>query len=408
MSAIERLRFFDGERLGSADWQAEQAYHVAMRRMHNGRVHIPGIVDGLMLDVDPDSAPGATFYSISPGLALDERGREIVLEAPYVLRPEVDLTRQGLKSGTANVWLCYRESSTTPPAAGYRLCNETNQSTRWREGFEVVVAMQSGSGPMVDPGKGCVLVGTLLLDSSSGSLQINSVASINRTYVGIRAQKIVAPAGDPKTFNILGTNARKESLEVEPTTFIDKHLIVGDDFVVDKTKVVGDAPDDTLKSGDVKVTNDLFVNGNLYFEAGGKWYTLGEYIKSLSPEIVVGSVPVTPAANQATDPSFDNVLPKITLTSKLPSISSVKVITGITAITLRTKSELQTWYSTITPSSQWILEASHDSPSINGQQVEVQLKWRVGPQDHPPGANPPPSVLPVASFAIHYVVICYP
>src|SRR5207244_5568501 len=113
---------------------------------------------------------------------------------------------------------------------------------------------------------------------------------------------------------------------------------------------------------------------------------------------------VTPAANQSSDPSFDDVLPKIAFNSKLPTVTSVKVITGITSITSRNKTDLAVWYQTIVATTPWLIEIDHHSPSISGNHVEVQLKWSVGPQSHPLGVNPPPSILSVASFKVNYVV----
>ena len=84
---VQRLRYFDGEYLRSYDFTDEQSYHIAMRRLMNRRLHLHGIVYGLEIMQDQDSVPssGIYSYSISPGMAIDQTGREIIVTAPYSL-----------------------------------------------------------------------------------------------------------------------------------------------------------------------------------------------------------------------------------------------------------------------------------------------------------------------------------
>ena len=102
---IERLRYYDGEYLRSFDFEAEQNYHLQMRRRLNMGLHLPGIAEGLEIKSSTDS--GITSCWITPGMAIDGFGREILVTAPKVF----DLSDDAFKSNRVNppgdfsVWL---------------------------------------------------------------------------------------------------------------------------------------------------------------------------------------------------------------------------------------------------------------------------------------------------------------
>jgi hypothetical protein len=74
MMGIERLHYFDGQRLVARDLELEQKYHMRVRRLLNHGLYSAGVVDGLQVsNVDP------RHVRVSAGLALDPRGREIIL-----------------------------------------------------------------------------------------------------------------------------------------------------------------------------------------------------------------------------------------------------------------------------------------------------------------------------------------
>jgi hypothetical protein len=77
--SIKRLKYFNHQFLREQDFTAEQAYHIAMRRLHNRSVHGWGVVEGL--DVRKKSDREIT---IEPGVAIDGEGREIVLSHTVV------------------------------------------------------------------------------------------------------------------------------------------------------------------------------------------------------------------------------------------------------------------------------------------------------------------------------------
>jgi len=77
--SVKRLNYFTHQFLREQDFQAEQAYHVAMRRQHNRLLHGWGVVEGFEVRKKSDHE-----VVIEPGIAIDNQGREIVLATPVV------------------------------------------------------------------------------------------------------------------------------------------------------------------------------------------------------------------------------------------------------------------------------------------------------------------------------------
>jgi hypothetical protein len=79
-SSLERLRFFFGQLLTQRDLEAEQRYHLTMRRLTQRETFGTGTVAGLgVTEAGQDVAPLSVF--VHPGLAFDPDGRELILEA---------------------------------------------------------------------------------------------------------------------------------------------------------------------------------------------------------------------------------------------------------------------------------------------------------------------------------------
>jgi hypothetical protein len=74
MNGVERLHYFDGQRLVARDLELEQRYFIEVRRMLNRGLYAPGVVDGL----EPSKVDGR-HIRVSHGLALDPAGREVIL-----------------------------------------------------------------------------------------------------------------------------------------------------------------------------------------------------------------------------------------------------------------------------------------------------------------------------------------
>ena len=74
MNGVERLHYFDGQRLVARDLELEQKYFIRVRRMLNRGLYSTGVVTGLEV-----SKVDARHVRVSEGLAFDPRGREVIL-----------------------------------------------------------------------------------------------------------------------------------------------------------------------------------------------------------------------------------------------------------------------------------------------------------------------------------------
>lgn len=72
---LERLNYYNGRPLDAADLKTEQEYHIRTRRWLNKSLYSAGIARGL----EVRKVPGSRTVMVSPGLALDSEGREIIL-----------------------------------------------------------------------------------------------------------------------------------------------------------------------------------------------------------------------------------------------------------------------------------------------------------------------------------------
>lgn len=81
--ALERLNYFNGQRLAARDFRAEQGHHTGMRRVLNRSLYSPGIVVGLEVVPVPKKNPpdpqDEHRVIVRHGLAFDHLGREIFL-----------------------------------------------------------------------------------------------------------------------------------------------------------------------------------------------------------------------------------------------------------------------------------------------------------------------------------------
>jgi hypothetical protein len=104
MKGLERLHFFNGQRLAAKDLELEQKYHLRVRRLLNRGLYSAGVVNGLEVSkVDPK------HVKVTTGMALDPRGREVILLSDAMLRVPAGLP--------------------TAPAPGYFLVIHYNEET---------------------------------------------------------------------------------------------------------------------------------------------------------------------------------------------------------------------------------------------------------------------------------------
>src|ERR1700677_5414324 len=78
---LERIQFFNGERLFASDLQSLEAFNPEMRWLHNQSLHQAGVGSGFQVVGNT----GDRQVTISPGYAIDSCGREIILTESQVL-----------------------------------------------------------------------------------------------------------------------------------------------------------------------------------------------------------------------------------------------------------------------------------------------------------------------------------
>ena len=78
---VERLQFFNGQRLFASDLQGLEAFNREMRWLHNQSLHQPGVGNGFAISGEKEDRE----VTVRPGYAIDSLGREIVLTETLVL-----------------------------------------------------------------------------------------------------------------------------------------------------------------------------------------------------------------------------------------------------------------------------------------------------------------------------------
>lgn len=115
--ALERLNYFNGQRLAAGDLRTEQGHHVGMRRVLNRSLYSAGIVVGLEVEKAPDDKKDLTWKHkviVRRGLAFDHQGREIfVPEDVLVLAMGAPSKTPGVVFGNL-LTVSYRENRRHP------------------------------------------------------------------------------------------------------------------------------------------------------------------------------------------------------------------------------------------------------------------------------------------------------
>ena len=77
---LERLNYYNGMPLQASDFKTEQDYHMRTRRWLNKSLYSAGIARGLEVrEITEGPKIDTPYVAVSPGLALDSEGREIIL-----------------------------------------------------------------------------------------------------------------------------------------------------------------------------------------------------------------------------------------------------------------------------------------------------------------------------------------
>lgn len=130
---FSRNRYYKGKMLTSVDFEAEQSYMNDKRRFLNAMVTGSGIVCGLnVVSLDDQS------LLIESGMAIDETGREIVVENSVVKKLSTIIGFEELKTNDVCLCIRYAETETQPVYAINRQDSEKEyENNRIEEGYEL-------------------------------------------------------------------------------------------------------------------------------------------------------------------------------------------------------------------------------------------------------------------------------
>jgi len=199
--AIKRLHYFTGQFLKEPDFTDEQKYHLDMRRRHHQHLHTAGIAYGL------EVTAGTNAVTVTPGMAIDPQGQEIILE-----------TQQNLPITAApvDIVISYDQRET----------DETSETgitgnTRWEE-IAVLAAVPPGS---VDSARHVVLA------------RVTGVSPV--ALDGDYKRPYSAPT-------VMGDLAVKRDLTVEGNLSVQGRTTVVDTQEMRGNVQLGDAPTDTV------------------------------------------------------------------------------------------------------------------------------------------------------------------
>lgn len=173
IAALARVQYFDKQFLRVDEFRDEQLYQLALRRRHNITQHIWGIVRGLELALEDESA-----VVVRPGVAIDGYGRELVLEAKKRLTEDAF---HDLGTDRLDVWLVYDRTDEGSSPSGYGDCGgSSGQSYRAAEVPQVLVErpLANRVDPRRPPG-----VPAEVLDAPQPRLS-DSPSDVWRVYLG--------------------------------------------------------------------------------------------------------------------------------------------------------------------------------------------------------------------------------
>jgi hypothetical protein len=144
-----RLRWFTGRFLTARDLTDEQAYHLDRHRLHNRLLHGWGVVCGLEVRPHDRIDCAHEWVWVEPGIAIDCRGREILVTHREAVRWPVDPDLTSDEDISAVLCLRYRECLSEPMPALVGDCSNGTGTEPGRvvEGWCLEVhAVTEGSG----------------------------------------------------------------------------------------------------------------------------------------------------------------------------------------------------------------------------------------------------------------------
>jgi hypothetical protein len=212
-SRIERPLFYENQILGASDLTAAVEYSRSQQARHERSLHLWGIASGLELTgTDKQTAQGVTYQEItlSPGIAIDGTGREIVI--PEAERLSEDLFDQlNVAIADTDAWypvfVTGRDEPAPQPAFAVGACHNA-QPTRRVEGYDISFGrpgdeldLDTQQAPDVTEGPGSgewkMLLGFVQWDASIKRFKTvgDTSGGIGRRYDGVQADVVAARSG---------------------------------------------------------------------------------------------------------------------------------------------------------------------------------------------------------------------
>lgn len=170
---FSRNRYYKGKMLTSVDFEAEQSYMNDKRRFLNAMVTGSGIVCGLnVVSLDDQS------LLIESGMAIDDTGREIVVENSVVKKLSTITGFEELKTNDVCLCIRYAETETQPVYAINRQDSEKEyENNRIEEGYELflkdIESLEEDYEPETE-----FYTGGVLLESKDYKVQLKMPAYI--------------------------------------------------------------------------------------------------------------------------------------------------------------------------------------------------------------------------------------
>jgi hypothetical protein len=239
-SRIERPLFYENQLLGAADLTAAVEYSRGQQARHERFLHLWGIAEGLALKGQDKQTLNGTPYkeiTLSPGMAIDGTGREIVVpEAEKLGEDLFDQSNRAIADKTAwyPVTLTGRDEPAAQTTVAVGACFSA-QPTRQVEGFginfgnpgdELDIGTQSAPDVAEGPRNGAwpILLGFVQWDAAIKKFTAVSetVGGIGRRYAGVQADVVAARSGQLTLRTRSGNEAGKPALILNDT---DKLLL---------------------------------------------------------------------------------------------------------------------------------------------------------------------------------------
>ena len=287
---IQRPVFYEGQILGALDLEATVEYSRGQEARHERYLHTWGIADGLQLTTKKKQLEisGTTFdyqeVTVSPGLAVDGRGREIIVaEATRLSEDDFDQLNVAITDATASYPVLLVGRDAAPPASGFTVgrCSD-NAATRQIENFEITflspgvdLNLDGQALPDVSAGPGSnngsnnwmVLLGFVKWDKNIKKFTAiaDSALGVSPRYAGVLADEVAA-----RNHKLL-FRTRVKNTSGNPAMLLDEtdggRLQFG---ALNATGVVTPVLTVTAK-GDVVATGTIkgaFTSGNVYVQSG--------------------------------------------------------------------------------------------------------------------------------------------